>query len=138
MRELTIKFLLFTCAFVIFTSCTSLKQLAGQNEESAVNKTTTETVPKEIRKGMTASEVQEVLGANKNVLTDNKGRSVLMYDRLSTTSVKKDRSDRDILLLVTVADKEGEKDYRDKAFTIIIRFDNDGKADGVDFYPSRF
>ena len=41
-------------------------------------------VQKEIRKGMSAADVAEVLGSPNIVTTDSEGREVWIYDKIST------------------------------------------------------
>lgn len=87
---------------------------------------------------MSSSEVVDVLGTTKNMLNDEKGRGVMLYDKLSTTSVMRDSSDKDTLVLIGLVSNEDELAAKRKKYTVIIRFDRDNKVYDFDFYPSRF
>jgi hypothetical protein len=140
MRKVTNIILLCSCVFVLFTSCVSLKKTADKEDELAGEKLTVETVQKEIRKGMVRVEVEGVLGVTKNLLSDEQGWVVMIYDRISAVNVERVSSDRDSLALFGLASKDDDDDPSNqrKNFTIVIRLDHDDQVYDFDFYPSKF
>ena len=137
MRKHSIIVLLCSCALIVFTSCAVLGPDSDKNEGLPGNNLTVATDRKEIRKGMSVPEVEEVLGTTKNLLSDSKSRAVMIYDRVSSTSVKRDSSDRNTLVLLGLNSTEDDSS-KIAEFTIIIKFDHDNKVYDFDFYPSKF
>ena len=70
----------------LLTGCASMHAADVQKAREA-DKLTVGTVQREIRVGMSGAQVAEILGSPNIVTTDEKGREVWVYDRISTESV---------------------------------------------------
>ena len=74
---------LLIAALTVFAGCTASKHLDDvRNEEGT--KLTVGTVQKEIKMGMSAAEVAEVLGSPNIVTTDENRQETWIYDKIST------------------------------------------------------
>ena len=70
----------------LLTGCASMHAADVQKAREA-DKLTVGTVQREIRVGMSGAHVVEALGSPNVVTTDEKGREVWVYDRISTENV---------------------------------------------------
>ena len=102
------------------------------------NKLTVGTVQKEIKKGMSGAEVAEALGSPNIVSTDEQGREVWIYDKISTDRIKSESSGYGSLILFGYRGSSGSSSTSQKTLTIIIKFDNNKKVRNFAYHTSRF
>ena len=72
-------------AAVIATGCTAQQHAADVRAAEDTNRLTVGTVQREVRMGMSATEVAEVLGSPNIVTTDDNRQETWIYDRISST-----------------------------------------------------
>jgi outer membrane protein assembly factor BamE (lipoprotein component of BamABCDE complex) len=110
------------------------------------DKLTVGTVQREIRVGMSGAQVAEVLGSPNIVTTDEKGREVWVYDRISTESVYSSSSAL-ILGILTggsggggglAGQSAGASSSTQKSLTVIIKFDEQKKVRDFAYRSSTF
>ena len=92
------------------------------------------TVQKEIRKGMTGSEVASVLGSPNIVSTDDDGNEVWIYDKISS-SVSASQSYGTLLL---IGGSSAKSSSQQKTLTVIINFDENKRVKDFKYHTSRF
>lgn len=124
----TMKWLL--CLFLALTmiSCASRNKDEG-GEELRLGR-----VQKDIKVGMSSSEVVEVLGSPNMVTMDGKKGEVWIYDRVSTTISESSVGGG----LIFFFGSSSESAVSQKSFTVIIKFDNDGKVKDLSYHSSKF
>ncbi len=135
----TIRFivlLLFICGSI--TSCTASRHAADTQQSLQGNKLTVGTVQKEIKKGMSGAEVASVLGSPNIVTTDEQGREVWIYDRISSDRVYSESSGFGSLILLGYRGSAGSSSSSQKTLTIVIKFDKGGKVRDFAYHTSRF
>lgn len=95
-------------------------------------------VQKEIRKGMTQSDVIAVLGSPNIVTRDSTGKETWVYDKIaSEASYSKDNGF--IFLILGGYSKQGEAiSTTQKTLTVIIKFDENGKVESFSYHSSKF
>lgn len=121
---------------LIFSSCaTTSTQQKGQPEEEEL---TVGTVQREIRIGMSAAEVAEVLGSPNIVTTDEERREVWIYDKISSEVVYSKKDAYGTLIIVGGSSSEGSQKTSQKTLTIIIKFDEENKVRDFAYHTSRF
>jgi outer membrane protein assembly factor BamE (lipoprotein component of BamABCDE complex) len=130
--------LLSACFAAFFTACTAARHATNPHEGLQDTKLTVGTVQKEIRKGMSGAEVAEALGAPNIVSTDEQGREVWIYDKISTERVYSEGSGYGTLILVGVLGSVGASSTSQQTLTIIIKFDNEKKVRDFAYHASRF
>jgi outer membrane protein assembly factor BamE (lipoprotein component of BamABCDE complex) len=110
------------------------------------DKLTVGTVQREIRVGMSGAQVAEVLGSPNIVTTDEKGREVWVYDRISTESVYSSSSAL-ILGILTggsggggglAGQSAGASSTTQKSLTVIVKFDEQKKVRDFAYRSSSF
>lgn len=130
-------FLLFLCV-TTFTGCVASRHAADVQEGLQGHKLTVGTVQKEIRKGMSGAEVATALGSPNIVSTDEQGREVWIYDKISTDRVQSESSGYGTLILLGYRGSAGSSSTSQQTLTIIIKFDNDKKVRDFAYHTSRF
>jgi outer membrane protein assembly factor BamE (lipoprotein component of BamABCDE complex) len=82
----------------------------------------------EIKVGMPASQVAELLGSPNIVTTDDKRREVWIYDKVSTDRVDEATSSYATLIIVGARSDESSSSQRQRTLTIIIKYDEEKKV----------
>lgn len=129
--------LLISCV-TILASCSAAKHAASTQEGLQGNRVTVGTVQKEIRKGMSGAEVAEALGSPNIVSTDEQGREVWIYDKISTDRVQSESSGYGTLILFGYSGSADASSTSQQTLTIIIKFDHDKKVRDFAYHTSRF
>ncbi len=136
-RNVMMSILVIFCA-AFCTGCVAARHAADTQEGLKGNKLTVGTVQKEIRKGMSGAEVAEALGSQNIVSTDEKGREVWIYDKISTDKVQSESSGYGTLILFGYRGSAGSSSTSQQTLTIIIKFDNDKKVRDFAYHTARF
>jgi outer membrane protein assembly factor BamE (lipoprotein component of BamABCDE complex) len=137
--------LLMTLLSVLLTGCASMHAADVQKAREA-DKLTVGTVQREIRVGMSGSQVAEVLGSPNIVTTDEQGREVWVYDRISTESVYSSSSALILGILTggsgggggAAGQSAGASSTTQKSLTVIVKFDEQKKVRDFAYRSSSF
>ncbi|OPY76441.1 MAG: SmpA / OmlA family protein [Syntrophorhabdus sp. PtaU1.Bin153] len=130
---------------VLLAGCASMHAADVQKAREA-DKLTVGTVQREIRVGMSGAQVAEVLGSPNIVTTDEKGREVWVYDRISTETVHSS-STALILGILTggsggggglAGQSAGARSTTQKSLTVIVKFDEQKKVRDFAYRSSSF
>jgi len=92
-------------------------------------------VQRSIKVGMTGASVAEVLGSPNIVSTDEEGREVWIYDRV-TTSVRATSANGPLTLVVGGSAAAAERSQR--TLTVIVKYDKAGKVRDLAYHTSKF
>lgn len=92
-------------------------------------------VQRSIKVGMAGASVAEVLGSPNIVSTDEEGREVWIYDRV-TTSVRATAANGPLTLVVGGSAAAAERSQR--TLTVIVKFDKAGKVRDLAYHTSKF
>ena len=99
----------------------------GGKAEIKEDRLTVGKVQGEIKVGMPASQVVELLGSPNIVTTDEKRREVWVYDKVSTDRVDTTRSAFAGLIILGASGRDSSSSQRQRTLTIIIKYDEDKK-----------
>ena len=146
-------FIILTTMLPLF-SCMSAHQHYQQTHGAQERQMTIGIVQKEIRDGMSAAEVAEVLGSPNIVSTDGEGREVWVYDKISTdVTYSKDSGGLGAVLLIGSASgataggglgsgsysrSSGAQSRTQRTLTVVIKFDEQQKVRDFSYHASRF
>jgi len=138
MKKLIVGILMVMVMVVGMVGCAASRHGADTQRGLQGDKLTVGTVQKEIKKGMSGAEVAEVLGSPNIVSTDEQGREVWIYDRISTDRIQSESSGYGSLILFGYRGSSGASSTSQKTLTIIIKFDNNKKVRNFAYHTSRF
>jgi len=110
------------CLSVVVVGCGSEK---AQIKEDRL---TVGKVQGEIKVGMPASQVAELLGSPNIVTTDEKRREVWMYDKVSTDRVDTSSSSFAGIIILGASSRDSSSSQRQRTLTIIIKYDEEKKV----------
>ena len=136
---------LLIAALTVFAGCTASKHLdEGRNDEGT--RLTVGTVQKEIKMGMSAAEVAEVLGSPNIVTTDENRQETWIYDKIST-EVAYSKSSGAVVGLIFggsggglggASRSAGAAASSQKTLTVIIKFDDNKQVRDFSYRQSSF
>jgi outer membrane protein assembly factor BamE (lipoprotein component of BamABCDE complex) len=126
-------------SLILLSGCQStgyhLDQVRADQSERAL---TVGRVQKEIRVGMTNTEVIEALGSPNMVTTDEERREVWVYDKIATESAQSSNSGGINILILGVRGSSGAASTTQRTLTVVIKFDNANKVRDFAYQTSRF
>lgn len=121
-----------TVAWVVLTGCASPPP-AQPADNLTVGK-----VQGEIKVGMDAASVAQVLGSPNIVTTDEQRREVWIYDKVSTDRVDTARSFGGTIIILGGGTSSSEQSTTQRTLTIIIKFDEEKKVRDFAYNYSQF
>lgn len=131
-------------------ACQPVAYHKEQIRNDAGDRVTVGVVQKEIRVGMSSSEVATVLGSPNIVTTDDQRREVWIYDKLSTETAHSTSSGGVSALFLGIgssagggiggsgSQSTGATSTSQRTLTVIIKFDNNSKVRDFAYHTSRF
>ncbi|MEJ2275524.1 MAG: hypothetical protein P8Y01_13300 [Woeseiaceae bacterium] len=140
------KLTLAALACVIVAGCSAQHHAADVRAAEETNRMTVGTVQREIRMGMSAAEVAEVLGSPNIVTTDDERNETWIYDKIST-DVTYSRSSGTVVGLVfgnsaagvgTGSTSAGSTSTAQRTLTVVIKFDGDDRVRDFSYHSSQF
>jgi hypothetical protein len=87
---------------------------------------------------MTGAEVAEVLGSPNVVSTDEQGREVWIYDRISTDTAYSQGSAFGSILILGASSASGAASRSQRTLTVIIKFDEQTRVRDFAYRQSSF
>ena len=107
---------------VVLLGCSSSNP-PQRAEELTVGK-----VQGEIKVGMDAASVAEILGSPNIVTTDDKRREVWIYDKVSSDRVSQNSSIGGSIIILGGGTRWGSSSTTQRTLTIIIKYDDDKRV----------
>lgn len=95
-------------------------------------------VKREIRKGMSITEVAEALGSPNITDRDEQGRERWIYDKIATEASYSESQSSLFLILGGISNQSGASSVTQRTLTVIIKFDDKGKVDSYSYHQSKF
>lgn len=115
-------------------ACTQRRRRYVPNED----RLSIATVQREIKIGMSSSDVVEVLGSPNMVTTDDQRRETWVYDKVST-SVESSSSGHGVwILLYDYENRNRTSSTTQRTLTIIVKFDKNNKVRDFAYRTSAF
>jgi outer membrane protein assembly factor BamE (lipoprotein component of BamABCDE complex) len=120
------------CLAVVIAGC------AGGKAEIKEDRLTVGKVQGEVKVGMPASQVVELLGSPNIVTTDEKRREVWIYDKVSTDRVDTASSSFAGIIILGASSRDSSSSQRQRTLTIIIKYDEDKKVRDFAYNATQF
>jgi len=92
----------------------------------------------EIKVGLSAAAVAEILGSPNIVTTDEERREVWIYDKVSSETVDTKNSFGGSIIILGGSTSQRQKSKTQRTLTIIIKFDEDKKVRDFAYNYSQF
>lgn len=124
--------ILSLCLLMAVTGC------GGGKAEIKEDRLTVGKVQGEIKVGMAASQVAELLGSPNIVTTDEKRREVWIYDKVSTDRVDTASSSYAGLIILGAISRDSSSSQRQRTLTVIIKYDEEKKVRDFAYNASQF
>jgi outer membrane protein assembly factor BamE (lipoprotein component of BamABCDE complex) len=112
------------CSFVLLSGCVQ----PASTDPAPQDQLTLGKVQGEIKIGMSAASVVEILGSPNIVTTDEERREVWVYDKVSTERVEASTSSYGTLIIFGGSAQRGTSSTRQRTLTIIIKYDAEKKV----------
>lgn len=122
-------------------ACQTASQHAAEVEAGAAagDRLSVGVVQREIRQGMTGSDVASVLGAPNIVTSNAGGGETWVYDRISTQSVySQSQGGVNALFLAGAGSSAGAASTSQRTLTVIVKFDPSGRVSDFSYRQSSF
>ncbi len=120
------------CVLTAATGC------GGRQAEIKEDRLTVGRVQGEVKVGMSAAQVAELLGSPNIVTTDDKRREVWIYDKVSTDRVDTASSSYAGLIILGANSSDRSSSQRQRTLTIIIKYDEDKKVRDFAYNSTQF
>lgn len=110
----------------------------GKQVEIKEERLTVGRVQGEVKVGMSAAQVAELLGSPNIVTTDDKRREVWIYDKVSTDRVDTASSSYAGLIILGTNSSDRSSSQRQRTLTIIIKYDEEKKVRDFAYNATQF
>lgn len=122
----------------LLSGCQSAAQHRASVQDDSVDRITVGSVQREIRVGMSGTEVARVLGSPNIVSTDEERRETWIYDKIATDSAASSSSAYGTILILGARSSAAAASTSQRTLTVIIKFDKAGKVRDFSYRTSRF
>jgi len=138
--------ILILSAALVTGACSATHHATDVREAGDVDRVTVGTVQREIRVGMSAPDVAEVLGSPNIVSTDEQRRENWIYDKISS-DVSYSRSSGSVVGLIfggsgggagIGSTSAGSTSSSQRTLTVIVKFDDNNLVRDFSYHTSRF
>ena len=125
---------------ILLAGCQSIGDQAAslRQAQEAGSKVTVGTVQREIRVGMSGSQVVEALGAPNMVTTDEQRRETWVWDKISTETMGSRSSGGATILILGAASASGVTSSNQRTLTVIVKFDSANNVRDFSYRSSSF
>jgi outer membrane protein assembly factor BamE (lipoprotein component of BamABCDE complex) len=110
----------------------------AQEPAQIEDRLTVGTVQREIKLGLDAASVVEILGSPNIVTTDDQRREVWVYDKVSSDRVDTARSTYATLIIIGGGNESSSSSSRQRTLTVIIKFDEDKRVRDFAYNATQF
>jgi outer membrane protein assembly factor BamE (lipoprotein component of BamABCDE complex) len=132
------RFCLFLIAILVISGCASAGMHRQKVQDDSGDRITVGKVQREIKKGMSSSQVAERLGSPNVVSTDKERREVWIYDKIATDVSYSTSEAGAGILIIGGTGASGARSTSQRTLTVIIKFDKEGKVRDFAYHSSRF
>lgn len=134
----------------LLAGCQTAAYHRADVQDTSSERVTVGTVQKEIRVGMSGSEVAQALGSPNIVSTDEQRREVWIYDKIATDRAYSSSSGGVNALILGFGSSAGggaglggsgsagATSTSQRTLTVVIKFDNDRRVRDFAYHTSRF
>jgi outer membrane protein assembly factor BamE (lipoprotein component of BamABCDE complex) len=130
--------LLLTFGALTTSSCTSAMDHRSAVGMAPADQFTLGAVQREIRPGMSQTEVAESLGSPNMVTRDNDGNETWVYDKIASEASYSESGSYGTILILGGSRSAGASSTSQRTLTVVIRFDDQSKVSSFTYHSSKF
>jgi outer membrane protein assembly factor BamE (lipoprotein component of BamABCDE complex) len=124
---------------VTFAGCTTPAWKHARDLHSSADRNlTVGVVQRDIRKGMSASDVASALGSPNIVTKDNGDAQTWVYDKIATEASYSRDGGGLFLILGNSDSAAGASATTQKTLTVVIKFDRNDRVSDVNYHSTKF
>ncbi|ARN72646.1 hypothetical protein [Oceanicoccus sagamiensis] len=135
---------------IVLNGCMTASQHRNEVQDNTTDRVTVGTVQREIKVGMSGSDVLQILGSPNIVSTDDQRREVWVYDKIATDYAYSSSSGGAGALILGFGSevlggvggsynkKAGAASKSQRTLTIIVKYDGEGRVRDFAYHTSRF
>lgn len=133
----------FSCVFACFLAvqvagCMSASEHAAALHSTTDRSLTVGVVQREIRYGMTQSEVAEALGSPNIVTKEDNGNETWIYDKIATEASRSADSGGWWILLAGSNKQAGASATTQRTLTVVVKFDAARHVSNFTYHSTKF
>lgn len=132
------RILVILVVVLVAAGCASAGMHRQKVRDDTGDRITVGKVQREIKKGMSSSQVAERLGSPNVVSTDEERREVWIYDKIATDVSYSTSEAGAGILIIGGTGASGARSTSQRTLTVIIKFDKEGKVRDFAYHSSRF
>lgn len=123
---------------VTTSGCRSASSHVGALHPTQDKELTVGVVQKEIRRGMSQSDVAQALGSPNIVTKEDSGADTWVYDKIATEASYSSDSGGIWLIIAGYNKNAGASATTQKTLTVVIKFDRAGRVDTFTYHSTKF
>jgi outer membrane protein assembly factor BamE (lipoprotein component of BamABCDE complex) len=131
----TASFLAFT---ILFAGCSVQREARATQAASEGDRMTLGTVQRNIRKGMSSSDVVEAMGSPNIVTSGEGGTETWVYDKIATDTVHTNSEAWWFVVVSGGGANSGATSENQRTLTVIVKFDEQKQVRDVAYHSSSF
>lgn len=120
------------------SGCRSASSHVGALHPTREQELTVGVVQKEIRRGMSQSDVAQALGSPNIVTREDNGADTWVYDKIATEASYSSDSGGIWLIIAGYNKNAGASATTQKTLTVVIKFDRSGRVDTFTYHSTKF
>jgi outer membrane protein assembly factor BamE (lipoprotein component of BamABCDE complex) len=128
----------FILAALVLSGCISAADHAAQVHSNRGQEFTLGIVQREVRRGMSQSDVAVALGSPNIVTREDNGNETWVYDKIATEASQSSDSGGLWLLLGNYDKSAGASATTQKTLTVVIKFDKFSRVDSFTYHSTKF
>jgi outer membrane protein assembly factor BamE (lipoprotein component of BamABCDE complex) len=131
--------IVLTCAvFVALSGCMSAADHSAAVHSNRGQDLTVGVVQKEIRRGMSQSDVAVALGSPNIVTREDNGNETWIYDKIATEASQSADSGGWWLILAGYDKRAGASATTQKTLTVVVKFDAERRVQNFTYHSTKF
>jgi outer membrane protein assembly factor BamE (lipoprotein component of BamABCDE complex) len=132
------KFLFMLGVTLTLVGCISAADHSSQVHSNRAQEFTVGVVQREVRRGMSQSDVAVALGSPNIVTREDNGNETWIYDKIATEASQSSDSGGLWLLLGNYDKSAGASASTQKTLTVVIKFDRSSRVDSFTYHSTKF
>jgi outer membrane protein assembly factor BamE (lipoprotein component of BamABCDE complex) len=131
-------FLFILAVPLVLAGCISAAEHSSQVHSNRAQEFTVGVVQREVRRGMSQSDVAVALGSPNIVTREDNGNETWIYDKIATEASQSSDSGGLWLLLGNYDKSAGASASTQKTLTVVIKFDRFSRVDSFTYHSTKF